>query len=101
MLGYEQALTRRDPGTGEWYDGSAHFLWIGERTRQLDGAHVEFLRGVINPIGLKLGPTAHADILLRLLDRLNPNNQPGRLTLISRMGADKIETTLPSLIRAV
>lgn len=100
LLGYEQALTRRDSVAGEWYGGSAHFLWIGERTRQLDGAHVEFLRGVVNPIGLKLGPTADPDTLLRLLDALNPDNQPGRLTLISRMGADRIETALPPLIRA-
>ncbi|MBL8247162.1 MAG: 3-deoxy-7-phosphoheptulonate synthase class II [Candidatus Competibacter sp.] len=100
LLGYEQALTRRDPATGDWYDGSAHLLWIGERTRQLDGAHVEFLRGIANPIGLKLGPTADPDTVLRLLDRLNPDNQPGRLTLISRMGADKIEVALPPLIRA-
>ncbi|MDQ5909173.1 MAG: 3-deoxy-7-phosphoheptulonate synthase [Pseudomonadota bacterium] len=101
LLGYEQALTRRDPATGNWYDGSAHFLWIGERTRQLDGAHVDFLRGVVNPIGLKLGPTADPDTLLRLLDVLNPDHQPGRLTLISRMGADQVETALPPLIRAV
>ena len=101
LLGYEQALTRREPTTGDWYDGSAHFLWIGERTRQLDGAHVEFARGIANPIGLKLGPTVDPDTLLRLLDALNPNDQPGRLTLISRMGANKIETALPPLIRAV
>ncbi len=101
LLGYEQALTRFDPQTGEWYDGSAHFLWIGERTRQLDGAHVEFMRGIANPIGLKLGPTVDPDTLLRLLDRLNPDHQPGRLTLISRMGADRIEAMLPPLIRAV
>lgn len=101
LLGYEQALTRRDPVTDEWYDGSAHFLWIGDRTRQPDGAHVEFLRGVANPVGLKLGPTADADTLLRLLEVLNPDNQPGRITLISRMGADHIARTLPPLIRAV
>ena len=101
LLGYEQALTRRDPVSGAWYDGSAHFLWIGERTRQCGGAHVEFLRGVANPIGLKLGPTADADTLLRLLDALNPDDQPGRLTLIARMGADKIDRALPPLIRAV
>jgi 3-deoxy-7-phosphoheptulonate synthase len=101
LLGYEQALTRCDPQTGEWYDGSAHFLWIGERTRQVDGAHVEFLRGIANPIGLKLGPTAAPDTLLRLLDALNPDDQPGRLTLISRMGSDKIATALPPLIRVV
>jgi 3-deoxy-7-phosphoheptulonate synthase len=101
LLGYEQALTRREPGTDEWYDGSAHFLWIGERTRQPDGAHVDFMRGVANPIGLKLGPTADPDTVLRLLDLLNPDDRPGRLTLISRMGADQIETALPPLIRAV
>jgi 3-deoxy-7-phosphoheptulonate synthase len=101
LLGYEQALTRREPATDDWYDGSAHFLWIGERTRQLDGAHVEFARGIANPIGLKLGPTMDPDTLLRLLDTLNPDDRPGRLTLISRMGAAKIETALPPLIRAV
>ena len=101
LLGYEQALTRREAQSGEWYDGSAHFLWIGERTRQVDGAHVEFMRGIANPIGLKLGPSTDPDTLLQLLDRLNPDDQPGRLTLISRMGADKIATALPPLIRAV
>ncbi|MCP5159342.1 MAG: 3-deoxy-7-phosphoheptulonate synthase class II [Gammaproteobacteria bacterium] len=101
LLGYEQALTRCDPLSGQWYDGSAHFLWIGERTRQLDGAHVEFLRGIANPIGVKLGPTVGPDTLLRLLDVLNPANQPGRLTLIIRMGAERIETVLPPLIRVV
>ncbi|MCB1766725.1 MAG: 3-deoxy-7-phosphoheptulonate synthase class II, partial [Candidatus Competibacteraceae bacterium] len=99
LLGYEQALTRRDPLSGAWCDGSAHFLWIGERTRQIDGAHVEFLRGVANPVGLKLGPTVDPDTLLRLIDTLNPDNQPGRLTLISRMGAERIETALPPLIQ--
>jgi 3-deoxy-7-phosphoheptulonate synthase len=101
LLGYEQALTRREPETGEWYDGSAHFLWIGERTRQPEGAHVEFARGIANPIGVKLGPTANPATLLRLLDTLNPDDLLGRLTLISRMGADQIETALPPLIRAV
>ncbi|HRY16281.1 MAG TPA: 3-deoxy-7-phosphoheptulonate synthase class II, partial [Candidatus Competibacteraceae bacterium] len=101
LLGYEQALTQRDPLSGAWCDGSAHFLWIGERTRQVDGAHVEFLRGIANPIGLKLGPTVDPDTLLRLIDTLNPGNQAGRLTLISRMGAERIETALPPLIRAV
>ncbi|HRE54630.1 MAG TPA: 3-deoxy-7-phosphoheptulonate synthase class II [Candidatus Competibacter sp.] len=101
LLGYEQALTRQDPSTDDWYDGSAHFLWIGERTRQPDGAHVEFMRGIANPIGLKLGPTADPDMLVRLLDLLNPDDRPGRLTLIARMGADKIETALPPLIRMV
>lgn len=101
LLGYEQALTRRDSQTGDWYAGSAHFLWIGDRTRQPDGAHVEFARGIVNPVGLKLGPTVDPDTLSRLLDVLNPDNQPGRLTLIGRMGAEKIETALPPLIRTV
>jgi 3-deoxy-7-phosphoheptulonate synthase len=101
LLPYEQALTRVDSTTGEWYACSAHFLWIGDRTRQPDGAHVEFLRGVKNPIGLKVGPTTTVDDLLRLIDILNPENEPGRLTLISRMGAEKVERLLPPLLRAV
>ena len=100
LLGYERALTRVDSTTGDWYDCSAHLLWIGDRTRQLDGAHVEFLRGVGNPIGLKAGPSLDADELLRLIDVLNPDNEPGRLTVIARMGADKVETLLPPLVRA-
>ncbi|MCE2510512.1 MAG: 3-deoxy-7-phosphoheptulonate synthase class II [Alphaproteobacteria bacterium] len=101
LLGYEEALTRIDSTTGDWYDCSAHMLWIGDRTRQEDGAHVEFLRGVHNPIGLKVGPKLEADELLRLIDILNPNNDAGRLTLISRMGVDAIRERLPKLIRAV
>jgi len=101
LLNYEQTLTRVDSLTGQWYDCSAHLVWIGDRTRQLDGAHVEFLRGVQNPIGLKCGPSLSADDLLRLIDVLNPENVAGRLTLISRMGADKVETKLPPLLRAV
>jgi 3-deoxy-7-phosphoheptulonate synthase len=101
LLPYEQALTRVDSTTGDWYGCSAHFLWIGDRTRQADGAHVEFLRGVKNPIGMKAGPTLEPDDLLRILDTLNPANEPGRVTLISRMGADKIATRLPPLVRAV
>lgn len=101
ILGYEEALTRQDSLTGQWYDCSAHMLWIGERTRQLDGAHVEFLRGVGNPIGVKIGPTTTADYVLSLCEALNPNRVPGRLTLISRMGADKIEASLRPLLRAV
>jgi len=101
LLPFEQALTRVDSLTGKWYDCSAHFLWIGERTRQPDGAHVEFLRGVENPIGLKCGPTMTPDELLRLIDILNPANVPGRLTLISRMGHEKVEAQLPKLVRAV
>jgi 3-deoxy-7-phosphoheptulonate synthase len=101
LLSYEQALTRVDSTSGDWYDCSAHMLWIGDRTRQPDGAHVEFLRGVKNPIGLKCGPTLPADDLLRLIDTLNSENEAGRLTLIARMGADKVEAKLPALIRAV
>jgi 3-deoxy-7-phosphoheptulonate synthase len=101
ILGYEEALTRRDSLTDEWYDCSAHFVWIGERTRQLDGAHVEFLAGVQNPIGVKLGPTASPEEVVALCDRLDPGRQPGRLTLLSRMGADRIGEALPPLLRAV
>ncbi len=101
LLPYEQALTRIDSTTGDWYGCSAHFLWIGDRTRQADGAHVEFLRGVKNPIGMKAGPTLEPDDLLRILDTINPANEPGRVTLISRMGADKIAARLPPLVRAV
>ena len=101
LLPYEQALTRVDSTSGDWYACSAHFLWIGDRTRQPDGAHVEFLRGVQNPLGLKVGPTTTADDLLRLCTTLNPKNEPGRLTLISRMGAEKVARTLPPLLRAV
>jgi 3-deoxy-7-phosphoheptulonate synthase len=101
LLVYEQALTRVDSLTGQWYDCSAHMLWIGDRTRQPDGAHVEFLRGVQNPIGLKCGPTLAAEDLLRLIEILNPQNIPGRLTLIARMGHEKVEAKLPPLIRAV
>ena len=98
ILGYEEALTRRDSLTDDWYDCSAHFLWIGERTRQLDGAHVEFLAGVHNPIGVKLGPTASPEEVVALCDRLDPARQPGRLTLVSRMGADHIAEALPPLL---
>jgi len=101
LLNYEQALTRVDSLTGQWYDCSAHFLWIGDRTRQVDEAHVEFLRGVRNPIGVKCGPSLEPDDLLRLIDALNPEDEPGRLTLISRMGADKVAAGLPPLVRAV
>jgi len=101
IVGYEEALTRRDSITGDWYDCSAHMLWIGERTRELDGAHVEFLRGVSNPIGCKVGPTMAADELLELCEVLNPSRIPGRLTLITRMGADQIEAGLRPLLRAV
>ena len=101
ILQYEEALTRRDSLTGEWYDCSAHMLWIGERTRQLDGAHVEFLRGVENPIGCKVGPTATPDEVVGLCETLNPGREPGRLTLISRMGADTVGERLPALLEAV
>jgi len=101
LLPYEQALTRVDSTSGDWYDVSAHMLWIGERTRQPDGAHVEFLRGVKNPIGLKCGPSMQPDDILRLIDILNPSNEAGRLTLITRMGSDKVKTSLAPLLRAV
>jgi 3-deoxy-7-phosphoheptulonate synthase len=101
ILGYEEALTRRDSLTGDWYDCSAHLLWIGERTRHLDGAHVEFLRGVHNPLGCKLGPTATPEEAVALCERLNPERVPGRLTLISRMGAHRIGEALPPLLAAV
>ena len=101
ILGYEEALTRQDSLTGGWFDCSAHMLWIGERTRELDGAHVEFLRGVGNPIGCKVGPTTTAEYVLELCEVLNPSRIPGRLTLIVRMGADKVEASLRPLLRAV
>ena len=101
ILQYEQALTRKDSLTGEWYDCSAHMLWIGERTRQLDGAHVEFFRGVNNPIGCKVGPTATADDVIGLCEALNPQREPGRLTIITRMGAETLAGKLPPLLSAV
>jgi len=101
LLGFEQSLTRLDSTSGEWYATSGHMLWIGDRTRQPDHAHVEFCRGIRNPIGLKCGPSLEPDGLLRLIDILNPKDEPGRLTLICRFGADKIESHLPKLIRAV
>ncbi|MCC4275775.1 class II 3-deoxy-7-phosphoheptulonate synthase [Marinomonas communis] len=101
LLPYEQALTRQDSLTGKWYDCSAHMLWIGDRTRQIDGAHVEFLRGVHNPIGVKAGPSMDPEDLIRLCDILNPNNEEGRLNVIVRMGADKVADSMPNLIRAI
>jgi 3-deoxy-7-phosphoheptulonate synthase len=101
LLPYEQALARVDSTTGDWYGCSAHFLWIGDRTRQAEGAHVEFLRGLQNPLGMKVGPTQDPDDLLRILDILNPRNEAGRITLITRMGADKIGAKLPPLVHAV
>jgi 3-deoxy-7-phosphoheptulonate synthase len=100
LLGFEEAMTRVDSTSGDWYDVSAHLLWIGERTRQLDGAHIEFVRGIRNPIGLKVGPTLEPDDLLRLIDALNPNAEPGRLTLYGRFGAEKIAARLPALMAA-
>ena len=101
LLPYEQALTRQDSLTGDWYDTSAHFLWIGDRTRFEGSAHVEYLRGIGNPIGIKCGPSLEPDALLRMLDTLNPARVPGRMTLITRYGYDKIETAMPKLVRAV
>jgi 3-deoxy-7-phosphoheptulonate synthase len=101
LLNVESALTRLDGGSGEWFDTSAHMLWIGERTRQLDGAHVEFMKGIKNPIGVKCGPTMTADDLLPLIDALNPDNVSGRLTLIGRFGHDKVGERLPKLMREV
>src|SRR5256714_5220531 len=101
FLSYEEALTRVDSTTGDWYDCSAHLVWLGDRTKQLDGAHVEFLRGIKNPLGMKCGPTTDPDDVLRLIDIFNPGNEPGRLTLITRMGADKVEDKLPKLVRKV
>jgi len=101
LLRYEEALTRQDSLTGGWYDCSAHLVWIGDRTRQPDGAHVEFFRGIENPIGIKCGPTLETDDLMKLIEVLNPENEPGRITLISRMGHENVEKYLPALIRAV
>ena len=101
LLGYEEALTRQDSTTNKWYDTSAHMLWIGERTRQPDLAHVEFFRGIENPIGMKCGPTMDADELIRMCDILNPDNEAGRLTLIIRMGADNVGNNLPRLARRI
>ncbi len=101
LLNLESALTRLDGNSGDWFDTSAHMLWIGERTRQLDGAHVEFMKGISNPIGVKCGPTMTPDDILPLIDALNPTNTPGRLTLIGRFGHDKVGDRLPALMRAV
>ncbi|MDJ1159837.1 3-deoxy-7-phosphoheptulonate synthase class II [Chelatococcus sp. SYSU_G07232] len=101
LLGYEQAMTRVDSTSGDWYATSGHMIWIGDRTRQLDHAHVEYFRGIRNPIGLKCGPSLKPDELLKLIDVLNPENEPGRLTLIGRFGADKVFEHLPALVRAV
>ena len=101
LLGFEEAMTRVDSTSGDHYATSGHMIWIGDRTRQLDHAHVEFCRGVKNPLGLKCGPSLKPDDLLRLIDALNPDNEPGRLTLIARFGSDKVGDALPKLIRAV
>ena len=101
LLGYEEALTRKDSLTDDWYNCSAHMIWIGDRTRQTDHAHVEFLRGVKNPIGIKVGPTTSSEDLIKLLDILNPENLAGRITLIARMGATQITEKLPPLVQLV
>jgi 3-deoxy-7-phosphoheptulonate synthase len=101
LLGFEQALTRVDSTSGDWYATSGHMIWVGDRTRQYDHAHVEFCRGIKNPIGLKCGPSLKPDDLIRLIDVLNPDDEPGRLTLIARFGADKVGDHLPALVRAV
>jgi 3-deoxy-7-phosphoheptulonate synthase len=98
LLGFEEAMTRIDSTSGDWYDTSAHLVWIGERTRQLDGAHMEYVRGIKNPVGLKVGPTLEPEDLLRLIDALNPKNEAGRLTLYGRFGSDKIADRLPRLM---
>ncbi len=101
LLGYEEALTRIDSTSGKWYDCSAHMLWIGERTRQVEGAHLEFLRGVENPLGCKIGPSATPEDVLKICEVLNPESTPGRLTLISRFGAGNVEDCLPPIVDAV
>ena len=100
LLGFEEAMTRVDSTSGDWYDTSGHLLWIGERTRQLDGAHIEFMKGIRNPIGLKVGPTVEPEDLIRLIDALNPTGEEGRLTLYGRFGSDKIAARLPQLMDA-
>jgi 3-deoxy-7-phosphoheptulonate synthase len=100
LLGYEEALTRVDSTSGDWYDTSAHLVWIGNRTRQVEGAHVEFARGISNPVAVKIGPGVDGDALLRLVDVLNPANEAGRLTVITRFGADEVARWLPPLLRA-
>ncbi|MCS0493917.1 3-deoxy-7-phosphoheptulonate synthase class II [Ancylobacter sp. MQZ15Z-1] len=101
LLGYEEAMTRVDSTTGDWYSTSGHMIWVGDRTRQIDHAHVEYCRGVKNPLGLKCGPSLKPDDLIRLIDTLNPDDEAGRLTLIARFGADKVGDHLPALVRAV
>ena len=101
LLPYEQALTREDSTTGRWYDCSGHMLWVGERTRQMDGAHLEFVRGIGNPLGVKISDKCSPEELIRIIDTMNPNNIPGRLSIIVRMGDEKLRQNLPGLIRAV
>ena len=101
LLNYEEAMTRKDSLSGDWYDCSAHMLWIGDRTRALDEAHIEYFRGIKNPIGCKVGPTMKEDELIKLIDTLNPQNEAGRLNLIVRMGADKIADHFPKLLKKV
>ena len=101
LLEYEEALTRIDSTSGKWYDVSAHMLWVGDRTRQLDGAHIEFVRGIENPIGIKVGPSTNEDELVKILDFINPENEAGKITLICRMGADKIESHLPKIVQKI
>ena len=101
LLPYEEALTRVDSTTGKWYDVSAHMLWVGDRTRQVDGAHIEFVKGVGNPIGIKVGPSVNFEELLKIIDIINPDNTAGRITLICRMGADKIMNRLPNVLKSV
>lgn len=101
LLNYEESMTRIDSTSGDWYDTSAHMVWIGDRTRQLDHGHVEFMRGISNPVAFKAGPTLDPDDMMRLIDALNPANEAGRLTIISRMGSDGVEEGLPKLLRRV
>ena len=101
LLQYEEALTRVDSTSGKWYDVSAHMLWVGDRTRQLDGAHIEFVKGIENPIGLKVGPTTNINELIKIIEVINPENIPGRVTLICRMGSDNISKILPNIIKTV
>ena len=101
LLPYESAFTRVDSTTGDWYDTSAHMVWIGDRTRQLNGAHVEFCRGISNPIGIKVGPTSDYKELIKVIKRINPNNEKGKIVLIVRMGASKIEKIFPNILRKI
>ena len=101
LLPYEESLTRIDSINGKWYDVSAHMLWVGDRTRQLNGAHIEFVKGIGNPIGIKVGPSIDIDELIKIIDVINPKNIPGRITLICRMGAEKVGSKLPNIISSV